>query len=476
MKDGGNGLINGLFEAKLLDKQKSGVRPDSHTGLDERSKFIYDKYEHRKWYCEDAYKKLKIREQADMAINMQKAKATNCDMEEDFFAARTAKKSNPRGERFAAKSNDENEWWKDTKTKDHKQNSLQPGGSQAPSKSLNFLGDRRNLLSNLQMESKSRLMSDLTGLGIDSEKGTLPSHIKKKVSRSSRKEKSSGRSPVPQEDRLKPSSSSARTTQVRKPPNRSRSATSSSSGGESSSSGNNKMVTSQLIRKSAPPRSASGPVFKVSEEIIELQQNDQSMKNRNPRSGRDLSRGDSFDDSSRKKSGRHRSRSSSVKRSRAAARKNRTLVASLYDGSLADSIATGLATVDSKDDTSAVRGSRRRRGDEESQTSTRRGDERSVAPHTSGKSIPRDEGSHSTGRKLSCSRKVRSPTRRKGVSNGSVSRTPSPDLTHDSRRRVLPTDNPPRTPTKGAPIQIKRVLKDLRSRSHSRASRSPMRS
>lgn len=471
MKEGGNSLINGLFEAKLSDKQKSSVRPDNHTDLELRSRFIYDKYQHRKWYSEEAYQKLKLREKADMALQKQKSRPAKCPIEEDFFAARTAMKGSPSGEHLATKNNDENEWWKDNERKGHKQNDAQSNGSKKNSKNFDFLGDRRNLLSNLQMESKSRLMTDLSCLGID--KGALPSQIRTKATRNKRRERKNGVSPVQQEDRQK---SSWRPAPVRQVPNRSKSATSSSSEGESSRSESNKGASCQSTRKHAPVRSASGPLA-TSSGASDIQ----SMNDRMQNSGRDIiagariGRADSLDDSSRNKGSRRRSRSSSMKRSRGAARKNRTLVASLYDGSLTDSISAGLATVDTSDSVSTVRRSRRRRGDEESEASTRRGDEKSIATHRSGRSVPREEASQTSSRRSRSNRKVRSPTGRNETANGSFSRTPSPDLTHDSRRRILPMDTPPRTPMRGAPIKIKRVPKDLKPRSHSRASKSPMR-
>jgi hypothetical protein len=47
MRVGGNKLVNAIFEANLIDKS---VKPDKHTELEERSEFIYKKYQHRQWY------------------------------------------------------------------------------------------------------------------------------------------------------------------------------------------------------------------------------------------------------------------------------------------------------------------------------------------------------------------------------------------------------------------------------------------
>lgn len=53
MKDGGNALVNSLFEAKLSDDT---IKPNKHSELNERSNFIYEKYQHRKWYDPSSYK------------------------------------------------------------------------------------------------------------------------------------------------------------------------------------------------------------------------------------------------------------------------------------------------------------------------------------------------------------------------------------------------------------------------------------
>lgn len=462
MKEGGNRLINRAFEANLTENEKTSVKPNNHTDLDERSKFIYDKYQYRRWYSEDAFKKITDKEKKQVVQQKRSAE------EEDFFKARTAKNSNSRGERLAAQGSDENDWWKNDGSKGGKRKDEQPSGAQMPSNSMGPLGDRRNLLSTLQMESKSRVMSDLAGLGI-----ARPSQIKAKASLNNRKERKNEPNLVPRENRSKQSKSPGRNGTLRKAPNRSKSASSVSS--EESISRNDRKgnPSCQLDRKAAPGRSSSGPVLKVSGDIDAPSADPQPKRNSRP--GRDLNRAQSFDDCTRKKGISNRSRSSSVKRSRGAARKNRTLVASQYDGSLMDSIAVGLATVDSTEGASTVRSGRRRRGDEESHASTRRGDEKSIATYKSGRSIARSEVSQTSSRRSSSNRKRQSPKRRKDGTSGSISRTPSPDLTHNSRRRVSQIDASPPTPTKGAPIKIKRVPKDLKPRTHPRTAKSPMR-
>jgi hypothetical protein len=457
MQVGGNSLINGLFEATLSDKERPTVKPDNHTDHNLRSQFIFDKYQHRKWYSEEIYKKLKLREKADIALQKHKAKTALCADEEDFFATRTGKKRNPIGDNFVMKENDEKEWWKDDERNRRAQNYIVSSNSQVSSKVMSFQGDRRDLLSKLQIESKSKLMNDLACLGIDNDRGTLPSVIKTKLSRFKRRERRNGLSPV---QRV------GKSHLARKAPNRSKSAASSSSGGDSSRSEHNKLSSSPLNRKNAPLRSASGPISFGKGATCDSQ-ND-PLTHEMVKSGRDHNRdarASNPDDSSSRKGRSRRSRSSSVKRNRGSARKNITLVASLYDESLMDSIATGLPT----DDVLIVGGSRRRRGDEESQTSTRREDEKCVATHSSGRWIPREEASYGNTRRPTSNRKVRSPNRRKGAGIGSVSLTPCPDLTPDSHHRAI--DTPPRPPMKGAPMIVKHIPKE-KPREQGRASNS----
>lgn len=84
MKNGGNVLINKLFEASLTKKQADIVKPNKDTELDPRSHFIYDKYQHRKWY--DA--KL-AQDKSLFAVNGTKEKRVSSGEFDDFFALRT---------------------------------------------------------------------------------------------------------------------------------------------------------------------------------------------------------------------------------------------------------------------------------------------------------------------------------------------------------------------------------------------------
>ena len=48
MKRGGNKAVNAIYEATMKDKS---IKPDKNTELEPRSEFIYQKYQHRTWYC-----------------------------------------------------------------------------------------------------------------------------------------------------------------------------------------------------------------------------------------------------------------------------------------------------------------------------------------------------------------------------------------------------------------------------------------
>lgn len=91
MKNGGNVLINKLFEAHLTDSQRAAVRPDKHTELDPRSHFIYDKYQHRKWY-DDKLARRKSTFTPPAPIGRAPSKddpLRSSDAFNDFFASRT---------------------------------------------------------------------------------------------------------------------------------------------------------------------------------------------------------------------------------------------------------------------------------------------------------------------------------------------------------------------------------------------------
>jgi hypothetical protein len=56
MQLGGNKLINAIFEANLSAAAKGDIKPDNTTEMATRAAFIFDKYQHRKWYNIAAYK------------------------------------------------------------------------------------------------------------------------------------------------------------------------------------------------------------------------------------------------------------------------------------------------------------------------------------------------------------------------------------------------------------------------------------
>jgi hypothetical protein len=199
MRDGGNALINDLFQANLNGEIKANVRPDCHTDLEQRSKFIYDKYQHRKWYSNTSYNKLQARKKADIAISKLNQNSIS-EMEEDFFALR-GNIGNAGGSNsfVSGKVNDENEWWKtESSNNDNATDGLKKSKKNhtkaSDSCKATFLSsdNRRNLMSTLQrMESKSKLLDDIAHLGTSSsndKKKTKPSDIKRKSTLKKRSE------------------------------------------------------------------------------------------------------------------------------------------------------------------------------------------------------------------------------------------------------------------------------------------------
>jgi hypothetical protein len=82
MEKGGNSLINRIFEGKLTAKQMAVVKPDKHTELDPRSDFIYDKYQHRKWFDE------KLAKEKSLFTKPSAKRVSNGEFDA-FFALRT---------------------------------------------------------------------------------------------------------------------------------------------------------------------------------------------------------------------------------------------------------------------------------------------------------------------------------------------------------------------------------------------------
>lgn len=169
MRKGGNKLVNALFEAKLKD---TIVKPDKYTELEERSEFIYKKYQHRQWYdpagCEVV--------------------PNNGLPEEDLFGNGGA------GSDFA-------EWGNltfpslslDEVEAESPQRTSQGSGVLSPFGSFTA-GSRRNLISTLErMESKSNVLEDITHLDVGPDP-TSPEPKPKKLKKKKKKKTESGRS------------------------------------------------------------------------------------------------------------------------------------------------------------------------------------------------------------------------------------------------------------------------------------------
>jgi hypothetical protein len=190
---------------------------------------------------------------------------------------------------------------------------------------------------------------------------------------------------------------------MRKAPGRTKS--SSSNDGESRTS---RTSSSRVPAKKPPLRSASGPVADMGRSLASLDSS--SVVSKNSR----VSRTKSFDDAGT------RPRSSSEKRSRAAARNSKALVD----------------------------------GDEQSTTSRR-----------TNKDSSRDDASHASSRRPKASSS--SSTRRRDNSSGSVSRSPSPDTIDRSpvRARGSASSATVKSVTsRSTPISVKRVAKERKPR------------
>ena len=153
MRNGGNILINKLFEAKLVDQQRAVVRPDKHTELDPRSSFIYDKYQHRKWYDDKlARRKSTFVPPAPIgvpAVDTSNGKRSSGGEFDAFLALRTK-------DAF-------HDSWHDSKDTgddivfDPKDDFLKP-------KTTTQI-DRANMLDSLQRMNSQRVLNSIQGLG-----------------------------------------------------------------------------------------------------------------------------------------------------------------------------------------------------------------------------------------------------------------------------------------------------------------------
>jgi hypothetical protein len=186
MRAGGNKLLNAIFEANMIDKS---MKPDKHTELEERSEFIYKKYQHRQWY-----------DPAACEIDLNKGQAKE-DPVVDWGSF-----SFP------------------TEALDAFNNANSPTKTpQSPQGAFSPFGTRRGLISTLElMESKSNVLDDIAHLDVGPDPTSpqpKPRRLlrkKKKVTSSEprRKESSSRRSTS--EPRRKESSSSRSTSEPRR--------------------------------------------------------------------------------------------------------------------------------------------------------------------------------------------------------------------------------------------------------------------
>jgi hypothetical protein len=185
MRQGGNRLVNALFEATLTDKQRRVVRPDNHTDLATRTDYIFDKYQHRTWFSKESYDTFRPTDRIDAALSSLRSHKENTKLEEDFFSQR-AKSAAPNnntnsssGQHFAAndKPSNDSEWWKVAST------STSNGSSISNSTPVN---NRRGLLTKMQAESQRKLMDEFHHL--ESKNGSVkPSELKLKSKVSSPK-------------------------------------------------------------------------------------------------------------------------------------------------------------------------------------------------------------------------------------------------------------------------------------------------
>lgn len=461
MRQGGNKLVNGLFEANLTEKQRGVVRPNNRTDLKSRSSYIFDKYQHRKFFSKDSYEAFRPRDKIDAALSSLRSQKKNSEMEDDFFSAR-AKGSTNGGERFAAKSSDENEWWKTGGAASNgtpvskRSGMLSPGDSATPNsgKRLN-LGDRRNLMSTLQrMESKS--LDEVNHLDTDDGK-IKPSQLKSKTKTAKNRRQDKGNSfggaisPTAKEvDR--DSAAMLRSTRQKRGVARG-----NSSGSGSSDDGSRKPRSSRerISRAKSFDEGLCASVASLSKSVrsssVKRSRVRKTNSDRRPQSSKSLQGSGNFladisasladinanvagdDDASSRRAGRHRPpRRGSVGSS---------------------SVLVG----DGEEEESQV--SRRTYRDDQSQVSSSRRTNRSSTKND-------DQRQLNTNRR---ERQTRSPKRRDLSSHRppSTSRTPSPDLigNHKTSSPIgLGTKTSPRSFKQGAPISIQRVVKDRKPR------------
>lgn len=463
MKQGGNSFVNDVFEMKLTDKQKVVVRPDSHTDLDSRSNYIYDKYQHRKWYSGDGYKKLKLREKADSAISNLNSHKKKSAAEEDFFATRT-NKGGAGGDSFADVQKDEDDWWKsntdNTASNDGMKNVKKPG-------SLRIIR-RRNEIEESPTEEAT------------------PAGRSLRIRRINLRSKGSASGDDDSRD------CSVGQTLLDSRPNGAEEATSTAQGIKSTPIRDFGASSSRLGRTKSFDEvgGSNGPTRSRSRVSQTKRFEDDVSSNRRHRSRSGVRRTKSCEEDllGTGSNGDPGLRSPSSTRSRGTS-KIRSLNKSsnsLHDSQSigadsadADSTATGVSGFD-YDDSSIRRGRRKPR------PLSPRPPRESISPRNDGDcgSLMKDDQSQSSRRTTKSSkedqcqtsvRRERRARSREPKLRGSMPQTPSRDRSHDrsltSSRSAMTTEAPCHQPMNGAPALVKRVAKDRKSQASSRASR-----
>ena len=201
MKQGGNKLINSIYEANLTDGEKENFRPTNQTAMEARAAFIFDKYQHRKYYDISTFYQgsSEPAKKEKSAYKPPPAFGQSSENEVDsFLGSRQSQRESGGFLEDFIKERD-TDWWKmnakprgemgNTGSDSTKEIQFEPSkSSQRRSSAQSPLAQSRqskDLLQTLQrMESKSRLLDDIKHMEIDLD-NPLPSP--KKASRSSKR-------------------------------------------------------------------------------------------------------------------------------------------------------------------------------------------------------------------------------------------------------------------------------------------------
>ena len=213
MKQGGNKLINSIYEANLTAGEKETLRPTNQTPMEARAAFIFDKYQHRKYYDSSSLVKgssSPTKREKKAVYKPPPAFGQSDDKDvDDFLGSRHNQREGSGFLEDFVKDRD-TEWWKmnakqrgellnnaSESTMEIQFDPLKSGqrrfsdnGPKSPrfGRGDSELAQRRQskgLLQTLQrMESKSRLLDDIKHMNIDPD-NPLPSP--KRASRSSKR-------------------------------------------------------------------------------------------------------------------------------------------------------------------------------------------------------------------------------------------------------------------------------------------------